>query len=154
MRGADEVIRRRGSTPCSSGGGRAVTARARGVRALVWFVPAIAMLSLGASTSAGEGPPNQHPLAIGAAPFRAGVVLVAFLPGVSAAELRSIERAVRARGLARLGPAIRPARLAATGREPLTPFVMRVSSADVLAAVDRLRHEAAGGHAEPDSPVN
>jgi thermitase len=76
-------------------------------------------------------------------------VLVAFRPGVSAAALRSIESAAGAQGLARLGPAIRTS-TPAGHRAPLTPFVLRVASTGVLAAVHRLRSEPGVAYAEPD----
>jgi subtilisin family serine protease len=76
-------------------------------------------------------------------------VLVAFRPSVSAAALRSIESAAGAQGLARLGPAIRTS-TPAGHRAPLTPFVLRVASTGVLAAVHRLRSEPGVAYAEPD----
>jgi len=120
----------------------AISQTAAGLRALAVNDP---------FASAPSSSPSISPkLASSPAPYRPGVVLIGFHAGVSAARMRSIAGTVGGRGLARLGPAIRPVTSPLTHRRPLTPFVLTVPSTPVLAAVSRLRREAGVAYAEPD----
>src|SRR5437763_299151 len=81
------------------------------------------------------------------APYRRGVVLVAFEPGVSAAHRHTIERAVAGTRASRLGPPIKAVR----GRRPLPdPLLLRLRRGPVASAVARLRSSRAVAYAEPD----
>ena len=81
------------------------------------------------------------------APYRRGVVLVAFEPGVSAAHRHAIERAVAGTRASRLGPPIKTA----PGRRPLPePLLLRLRRGTVASAVARLRGLRAVAYAEPD----
>src|SRR5205823_11949195 len=86
-------------------------------------------------------------LASGGAPYRRGVVLVAFEPGVSAAHRHAIERAVAGTRASRLGPPIKTA----PGRRLLPePLLLRLRRGTVASAVARLRGLRPVAHAEPD----
>lgn len=83
-----------------------------------------------------------------AAPFRPGVVLVGFRPGVSAGERYWIERRAGGYGARQLGPSVR---LGRAGQRPLTaPLQLRVPAGQVLAVASRLRRSPAVAYAEPD----
>ncbi len=85
------------------------------------------------------------------APFRPGVVLVGFRPGVTVGERYAIERAAGGDGARHLGPLIRPAGHGpVTGQEFLEPLKLQVPAAQVLAVVRRLRRSRAVAYAEPD----
>ena len=84
-------------------------------------------------------------------PYRAGAVLVAFRPRVSAASQLAIERGVGTHSARRLGPAAGPAKAAGAGRRPSTgPILLRVTRSSVRAAVRELRGDPRVAYAEPD----
>jgi subtilisin family serine protease len=84
-------------------------------------------------------------------PYRAGAVLFAFRPGVSAARQLAIEHTVGTHSARRLGPSIGPAKAVGAGRRSSTgPILLRVSSSGVLAAVRELRGDPHVAYAEPD----
>ncbi len=96
------------------------------------------------------GPVGNSP-ATSSGPYRAGAVLIAFRPGVSATRQLAIERAVGTRSARTLGPAVAPAKHLRAGRPPATgPILLRVSSSGVLAAVRELRSDPRVAYAEPD----
>jgi thermitase len=84
------------------------------------------------------------------APYRPGVVLIGFTPGVSSARQHAIEQAAGVARPTRVGPAIRRTRSRARRRPLLTPLLLRVSRTGVLATVRRLRSEPGVAYAEPD----
>jgi subtilisin family serine protease len=85
------------------------------------------------------------------APFRPGVVLVGFRPGVSVGQQYTIERRAGGSGARHLGPSIKPAGEGRAGRHPLlAPLELRVGGTQVLAAIRRLRRNRAVAYAEPD----
>ncbi|HEY4450506.1 MAG TPA: S8 family serine peptidase [Solirubrobacteraceae bacterium] len=113
----------------------------------------------GTLTAASAGSPSTRPLpqagasaASGgeAARFNAGIVLLGFRPGVSAASRRAIERAVGASAEKRLGPALRPVSTHSSVPALPTPLELRVPGGGVLAAVERLRRFHQVAYAEPD----
>jgi subtilisin family serine protease len=113
----------------------------------------IAALSLIAS--AAPAADAQGAAAPGGAPFRPGVVLVGFRPGVSVGERYAIERAAGAAAARHLGPSVRAASAraeAASGVHPrsLAPLELRVPAGEVLAVVRRLRGAPGVLYAEPD----
>jgi subtilisin family serine protease len=80
------------------------------------------------------------------APYRAGVLLVGFRPGVGPTRQRAIERAAGAWQGRRLGPAIH---VGGRSRRAV-PLLLRVRAERVLAAVRELRADRAVAYAEPD----
>ena len=135
------------------------------------LVLAIGVLSLAASMSPGEslrttlaarmGRPipdgglasyrvAEPRAALETAPFRPGVVLIGFSPGVSSARQQAIEHAAGVARATRVGPAIRAQRSRTTRRPLPTPLSVRVPASGVLAAVGRLRSEPGVAYAEPD----
>jgi len=93
------------------------------------------------------------PAATRSAPYRQGVVLVGFRPGVSAERRRAIERAAGVRDARRLGPSIAAARGPAARHaagQLVSPFEVRVPGPNVLFAVRRLKRYGAVAYAEPD----
>jgi thermitase len=87
------------------------------------------------------------------APYRQGVVLVGFRPGVSTKRLHAIERAAGVQDARRLGPSIVTARGPGAHRaagQLISPFEVRVPDLNVLSAVRRLRRHGAVAYAEPD----
>jgi subtilisin family serine protease len=97
--------------------------------------------------------PTQPVSASAPDPYRSGIVLVAFRAGVSVGQRYAIERAAGAEGATRIGPAIAPARrgrIAATEQQYLSPFKLRVPSAQVPSVVRLLRSNRAVAYAEPD----
>jgi subtilisin family serine protease len=127
----------------------------RRAKALAGLAVAVSALALGAPLAqggSGHAPAgrNPHTLTPAAAPFRPGVVLIGFTPGVSSARQHAIERAAGVASAARVGPAIRRSRSRVKRRALLTPLLLKVASTGVLAAVRRLRSEAGVAYAEPD----
>jgi len=92
---------------------------------------------------------RPRPAAAGA-PFRAGVVLVAFSRDVSAARRSAIERAAGALVARYLGPFVKPVRHGRAAYQPPAPLELRVPGGQVLAAVRRLRRYRSVVYAEPD----
>jgi thermitase len=85
------------------------------------------------------------------APFRTGVVLVGFRPGISVGQRYTIERRAGGNGARRLGPSIKPAGgMRASRQALLVPLELRVGSTQVLAVIRRLRRNHAVAYAEPD----
>ena len=87
------------------------------------------------------------------APYRQGVVLVGFRPGVSIERRQAIERAAGVQDARRLGPSIATARVPAarhTAGQLISPFEVQVPDLSVLSAVRRLRRYRAVAYAEPD----
>ncbi|HEX4187041.1 MAG TPA: S8 family serine peptidase [Solirubrobacteraceae bacterium] len=118
--------------------------------------------ALSASARAGRGavtPPVRSSLAQRASaapssanPYRPGVVLVGFRPGVSAGRRYGIERSAGGQGASYLGPQIRAVRApgAALARSFVAPLKLTVPSSQVLEVVQRLRQDANVAYAEPD----
>jgi subtilisin family serine protease len=128
----------------------------RGSNLLAGLAVAVSALALGAPLAqGGAGHPlaRQRPRALkpaSPAPYRPGVVLIGFAPGVSSARERAIERAAGVASAARVGPAIRVSPSRAKRRSRLTPLLLRLASAGVLSAVRRLRSQPGVAYAEPD----
>jgi subtilisin family serine protease len=115
---------------------------------------AVAALTLAAPLAqggaAGPAVKGHRPRALkrtSPAPYRPGVVLIGFAPGVSPTRQHAIERAAGSARAARVGPTIRASRRA---HALLTPMLLRVSRVTVLSAVRRLRSEPGVAYAEPD----
>lgn len=134
--------------------------RAGGSRRSSWLAGlavAVSALALGAPLAQGgaAGPAlGRHkprtPTPASPAPYRPGVVLIGFAPGLSRASQHAIERAVSAASAARVGPSVRASRSPANSHAQLTPLLLRVPSAGVLAAVRALRSQPGVAYAEPD----
>jgi thermitase len=137
----------------------AVTLVAAGLPGSVHANPQRAGRGTGSSIAGGPGvsPEGMIRTPLGAppasAPFRQGVLLVGFRPGVTIARRSAIERAAGVQGARRLGPSIRMAHGAATSGtagQLVSPFEVRVLDGNVLSAVRRLRRQRAVAYAEPD----
>ncbi len=124
----------------------------------------LAGLSVSTPVARGGNPTGISPLATGPtdasflasapaalqakpAPFRTGVVLVGFRPGLSVGQRYTIERRAGGNGARRLGPAIKRH---ASRQALLVPFELRVGRTQVLAVIRRLRRNHAVAYAEPD----
>src|SRR3979411_199514 len=84
-------------------------------------------------------------------PYRAGVVLLAFRPGVSVARQQAIEHAVGGHGARRLGPAIKPGVRGRVGTQEFpSPLELQVPVSQELAIVARLRSDRVVAYAEPN----
>src|SRR5256885_11083344 len=94
------------------------------------LLPALAIVAVAVSCGAAPS------FAAGATPYRRGVVLLAFKPGVSAARQRAIERGAGGTQAHALGPAIRPV---AGHRQPPQPLLLRLGMGTVAGAVAWLR---------------
>ena len=90
-----------------------------------------------------------RPAVVGA-PFRTGVLLVAFSQDVQAGRRYAIERAAGGRGARHLGPLIRPVRQGRSAYNPVAPLELRVPGNQVLGVVRRLRRYREVVYAEPD----
>ncbi len=107
--------------------------------------------SLSASTPLTGLTPASTP-----APFRPGVVLVGFHPGISVGQRYSIERTAGGVSARHLGPSIGLARgkRAGHGGLVLAPLELRVATSQVLNVVRRLRRNPHVAYAEPDYPMH
>lgn len=89
-----------------------------------------------------------------AAPFREGVVLLTFRPGVSASQAHAIERLVGARAVRRLGPRLGTTPGALRGERLPVPLELHLATGSVPGAVDALRGSGLVAFAEPDYPMH
>ena len=125
--------------------------------ALTTFVPgALSAIAgdgrpLSTAPSRAAGAPSAVP-SPAANPYRPGVVLVGFRPGVTTAQRYGIERSVGGEGARYLGPQVRSVRApgAASARTFISPLKLRVSPSQVLVVVRRLRQNPDVAYAEPD----
>ena len=134
----------------------------QGLKGFVAFVAlAISVLGVGTPLAQGGAPLRtagtatsriaKVPIAKVPAPFRPGIVLVGFRPGISVGQRYSIERAAGGRGAKHLGPSIGLAGgRHASHRELTVPLELQVAKTQVLAAVRRLRRNRNVAYAEPD----
>src|SRR3984893_8461317 len=84
-------------------------------------------------------------------PYRVGVIVLGFRPGVSTGRQHAIERAAGGQGARRLGPAIKPVGHGRVStQEFISPFALRVPASQELAVAARLRHDPAVAYAEPN----
>jgi thermitase len=120
--------------------GQASKPWATSLRSASVLVGALAVLGVGAQAAAASG----------SSPFRPGVVLLGFRPGVPVGQRYAIERATGGEGARHLGPRVAQR---AGGRAHAglpAPLELRVRATRVLTAVRRLRRFRQVAYAEPD----